>query len=86
MDEQIGRMWMWAVDFIRAVYDRPWVVRFFLFLLMGKYARREFQGMVSQPNASPYFGYGLEGIEYKDRPATILELVKRGQVWEMFGE
>ncbi len=59
----------WAIDFIRAMQEQSWISRVLLRLSMGKYAYREFIGMIDgleQTGCSPYLGigYSLEGMDY----------------------
>jgi hypothetical protein len=58
---------MWAMDFVRAARERPLWARILLRLAMGKYAYREFIGMmdsIQRDSGCLYLGYELEHLEY----------------------
>jgi hypothetical protein len=60
----------WAIDFVRALMERNKLLRLLFRLIVGKYAYREFIGMIEEMNKGHYFniGYCLEGQEYhKDK-------------------
>ena len=62
----------WGVDFIRAMIERPLWAKILFRLSMGKYAYREFIGLMDALEVEgmvPYLaGYGLENQEYhKDK-------------------
>ena len=56
----------WAQDFISALCERR-LARLFFRLIVGRYAYREFIGLqdsVMRFGHNPYWGYGLEKVEY----------------------
>lgn len=65
----------WAEDFILALLDRPFWARILLRFIFGKYAYREFCGLVKtvDDNLGGHvlknnIGYGLADVEYhKDK-------------------
>lgn len=62
-----SRMYMPALDFIRAMNERPWWVKVLCRLFFGKYAYREFLFMVNickQDGTDPFMDYGLQELEY----------------------
>lgn len=66
----------WAIDFLRAYSERPWIFKIFARLIFGKYAYREFIGMIdaSQAQLAYFFsiGYSLQDMDYhKDKPRLI---------------
>ena len=59
----------WSVDFVRAMWDKPLFVRLLFRIIIGKYAYREFVGLMQFLDktgdwAGLDFGYSLEGCEY----------------------
>ena len=61
----------WTLDFLRALEERPRIIRVSLRWIFGKWAYREFigliQGMIDN-GWSPmfgYIGYGLENLDYQ---------------------
>ena len=59
----------WSVDFVRAMWDKPLFVRLLFRIIIGKYAYREFVGLMQFLDktgdwAGLDFGYGLEGCQY----------------------
>ena len=57
----------WALDFARAVRERPRWARILFRIVVGRYAYREFIGLQDALIAegySPYFGYSLERQDY----------------------
>ena len=69
----MGTTVAWAEDFIYAVEERPWILKLFFRIAVGRFAWREFMGMVESLILSGGFfpknvGYGLRGQEYhKDK-------------------
>ena len=62
-----GRITAWAIDFARAMRERPWWVRILFRFVVGRYAYREFIGLqdaLTMDETSPYFSYGLEDMDY----------------------
>ena len=61
----------WAVDFIRALRDRPLWAKVLVRVCMGKYAYQEFVGLMKaleKEGISPYLDYDLENMSYhKDK-------------------
>jgi hypothetical protein len=66
-----GALAMWSLDFIRAVRERPLLSKILFRLVIGKYAYREFIGMMDTfqyAGYSPYFDYSCETVGYhKDK-------------------
>lgn len=59
----------WALDFTRAARERPKWARILFRIIVGRYAYREFIGLQDEllrQGYSPYFGYGLERMNYHD--------------------
>ena len=57
----------WGLDMIRALHERPHVVRWLIRLLMGRYAYRELIGLRDSIEKAGYtttYNYGIEGCEY----------------------
>jgi len=55
----------WAEDFVKALADRPKIVRILLRFIFGKYAYREFIGIVDALNAAGiYVNYELNHMNY----------------------
>lgn len=57
----------WALDFCRALRDRPWWARLLVRIAFGRYAYREFIGMQNAfigVGYSPFFDYGIETCDY----------------------
>ena len=57
----------WALDFCRAVRERPWWARWLFGIVLGKYAYREFIGVqdaLARESFDPYMDYSLQGVEY----------------------
>lgn len=66
----------WAVDFIRALRERPLWARVLFRLSLGKYAYREFIGLMDdleRDGHSPYFCYGLERMGYHRDEIPLLQ-------------
>jgi len=64
-----GAIMGWSVDFIRALRDRPLIMKILFRPLVGKYAYREFIGLMDELDrggAVPYFDYGLNDIDYHE--------------------
>ena len=65
------RVYAWAIDFIRALDERPIIIKYLIRFIFGRYAYREFLGMIEaiKKNGSYIFtGYSLENQEYhKDK-------------------
>jgi hypothetical protein len=61
------RLAAWSMDFVRCVEEKSKFRRFLLFLVLGKYAAREYVGIREEleRESHPYdFGYGLEHCTY----------------------
>lgn len=61
-----ARITMWALDFVRAARERPLWARLLLRIALGKYAYREFIGLMDalqRDSLMPYYDYGLEGMD-----------------------
>lgn len=57
----------WVSDFVRALHDRPWFFKIILRFVFGRYAYREFMGMIDaiEKRMAPIdLGYELYEIEY----------------------
>lgn len=59
----------WAEDFVYAVEERPWILKFIFRLAVGRFAWREFMGMVEALITSGGFypknvGYSCDDQEY----------------------
>jgi len=64
----------WAMDFLRALNERPFLCKVFLRLLFGKYAYREFIGMrdaVEKETVGIDIGYDLKEIDYQKDKVPI---------------
>lgn len=62
-----GAMGGWAVDFIRAAGDRPLWARLLMRMAMGKWAYREFIGLMDELDRGgfiPYMSYELKSQRY----------------------
>jgi hypothetical protein len=61
----------WALDFVRALRERPLLAKIVFRLVAGKYAYREFVGMMDAMQreiGTVYMDYGLEGSQFhRDR-------------------
>ena len=70
-----GALAMWSLDFIRAVRERPLLAKILFRICLGKYAYREFIGMMDTfqgAGYSPYYDYSLESADYhKDKTPLI---------------
>jgi hypothetical protein len=57
----------WAQDFVRAMWERTWIFRLLFRIAVGRYAYREFTGMVKEMDEDHYYldsEYGLEECDY----------------------
>jgi hypothetical protein len=64
---QWGTLATWSLDFIRAMRERNIFAKILFRISLGKYAYREFIGMMDafqREGYSPYFEYSLEEQEY----------------------
>ena len=62
-----GRITMWALDFVRAARERPFWAMILFRLALGRYAYREFIGLMDaldRGSLSPYLGYELEESDW----------------------
>ena len=68
-DNEVYSSFGWSLDFVRALIDRPLIVKLLLRPLFGKYAYREFVGLVDSLKSWHLdIGYGLENCNYhKDK-------------------
>jgi hypothetical protein len=62
---------VWALDFFRAMRERPLWAKYLMRFVMGKYAYREFIGLhdaLIDSGYSPHYGGVGEGVDYyKDK-------------------
>lgn len=60
------RVYPWALDYCRAMIHRPWWSKILFRLVIGRYAFREFMGMLDYVRrVGDYMGdYNLESLEY----------------------
>lgn len=58
----------WSQDFVRAMGDRPYWARLLFRLAVGRYAYREFIGLVMalQEQGDPVSRYELQGSRYQE--------------------
>jgi len=65
----------WAIDFIRAMRERPLWARILFRLTLGRFAYREFIGLMDELDCgfSLYGDYGLEGMEYHQDATPALD-------------
>lgn len=64
----------WVIDFVRALSDRPWVAKVLLRFVFGKYAYREFYGLIEAMKEKGYpldSGYYLEEQKYHEDKVRI---------------
>lgn len=57
----------WALDFCRALRERPWWARMAFRWVVGKYAYREFVGIqdsLMRNGYNPFYSYGIEETDY----------------------
>ena len=57
----------WAVDFVRATRERPLLAKIVFRFVIGRYAYREFIGMMDALEVDgfvPYLSYELEQMDY----------------------
>ncbi len=60
-------IYAWSVDFVRAMTERPLWAKLLFRFIVGKYAYREFVGLIDCLEAGgdmPFFGYGIESCDY----------------------
>lgn len=60
-------MLMAALDFVRALHDRPRIFRWLFKIAVGRYAYREYQIFVwglDVQGYDPFWGYDLEDMDY----------------------
>lgn len=65
---------MCALDFVRALNERPWVLKVLCRLFFGRYAYREFTLIVENlhlEGLDPLSDYGCEGCSYHDEPQPL---------------
>jgi len=66
-----GAIAMWAIDFIRALNERNILFKILFRFIVGKYAYREFIGLINAFNKGgyyPFLDYSLEEMDYhKDK-------------------
>ena len=70
--DQVGSVYTvtaWAEDFTYALEERPWICKLLFRIAIGRYAWREFTGMVIAMIQDGWFipknvGYGLRGMDY----------------------
>lgn len=72
---QSGATTAWAQDFNYALNDRPWICKWLFRLIVGKYAWREFKGMVQCIAMSggwvQNIGYSLRDMDYHKDDLTL---------------
>jgi hypothetical protein len=64
---QYGAICGWAVDFVGAARERPVWAKLLVRLALGKWAYREFIGLIDElyrNGCIPYVSYELENMEY----------------------
>jgi hypothetical protein len=65
-------LFAWAIDFVRCVEEFPVWRKWLLYLVLGKYAAREYVGLRehldSQQENQSQWGYGIEGTPYHREP------------------
>lgn len=65
----------WAQDFNYALNDRPWICKLIFRLVVGKYAWREFKGMVQALAQTggwvQNIGYSLQDMDYHKDDITL---------------
>ena len=69
-----GRITMWALDFTRAACERPWWAMALFRIALGRYAYREFIGLMDaleRDSLCPYLGYELEGSNWHNDPVPF---------------
>ena len=61
------RTFAWAIDFLRAYYERPFICKILARVIFGKYAYREFIGLIHSfvDEGTPIdFGYSFTNADY----------------------
>lgn len=64
----------WAVDFVSALKERPLIMRLLFRLATGKYAYREFLGLVKELSDTGYYpglDYNLKNMDYHNEPLPL---------------
>jgi len=69
------RIAAWAIDFIRAMQNKPIILKIMFRVILGKYAYREFIGLMdasSMAGYTPFWNYELERCNYhQDRIPSL---------------
>lgn len=64
----------WALDFSRAIYNMNWPRRILFRIIIGKYAYREFAGIMQALHSGQYdprYTYELEDTDYNKEELPI---------------
>ena len=64
----------WATDFVSALKERPLVMRLLFRLVAGRYAYREFLGLVKELSGTGYYpglDYELKDMDYHNEPLPL---------------
>lgn len=64
----------WALDFSRAIYNMNWLRRILFRIIIGKYAYREFVGIMQTLHSGKYdprYPYELEDTDYNKEELPI---------------
>jgi len=64
----------WALDFSRAIYNMNWLRRILFRIIIGKYAYREFAGIMQTLHSGQYdprYTYELEDTDYNKEELPI---------------
>ncbi len=69
----------WTFDFVQAIRERPLWARFLLRIAMGKYAYREFIGIMETLRDHGFYidsGYELEHMKYHQKSIPFFDYLK----------
>lgn len=75
----------WAMDFIRALNARPVIIKIMLRVIFGRYAYREFIGMIDAIEKAGYFAffdYDLEKSKYHNDKIPLKWWRTWGEEWD----
>lgn len=64
----------WALDFSRAIYNMNWLRRILFRIVIGKYAYREFAGIMQTLHSGKYdpgYPYELENVDYNKEKLSL---------------
>jgi hypothetical protein len=70
----------WASDFVRAMQNKPRIIKLIFRIIMGRYAYREFIGLMDDMTRAglfPYFDYSLENCKYHKDPVPLFNWWKQ---------